>query len=137
MSRDERLAAILDLLGRAERVEVEEIVQPVGVAPATARRDPDALAPRQLVNRTRGGATAHTVAYDLPLRYKREQHARAKEAIAAAVMDLVPPGSRIGLTDGSTCTAIASALLQRTDLGEDGPEPGQTLVTNPSNNRAQ
>src|SRR5690625_5038670 len=107
MSRDERLAAILDLLGRAERVEAAEIVQTVGVSPAAARRGLDALAARQLVNRTRGGAPAHTVAYARPLRYKREQHARAKEAIAAAVMDLVPPGSRIGLTGGSTCTAAA------------------------------
>src|SRR5690606_23820810 len=92
------LTAILDLLGRAERVEVEEIVRMFGVSPATARRDLDALASRRLVNRTRGGATAHTVAYDLPLRYKRAQHARAKEAIAEAVMELIRPGSRIGLT---------------------------------------
>src|SRR5690625_327027 len=137
MSRDERLAAILDLLGRAERVEVEEIVQTFGVSPATARRDLDALASRQLVNRTRGGATAHTVAYDLPLRYKREQHARAKEAIAAAVMDLVQPESRIRLTGCSTCTAIASALGQRTALADDAPEPGLTVVTNAVNIAAQ
>lgn len=137
MTRDERLSAILDLLGQADRVQVEEIVETFGVSPATARRDLDALAGRQLLNRTRGGATAHTVAYDLPLRYKREQHADAKEQIAAAVMDLVPVGARIGLTGGSTCTAIASALGQRTDLGESGSNPALTVVTNAVNIAAQ
>ncbi len=137
MSRDERLTAILDLLGRAERVEVEEIVRTFGVSPATARRDLDALASRRLVNRTRGGATAHTVAYDLPLRYKRAQHAGAKEAIAEAVMELIRPGSRIGLTGGSTCTAIASALGQHPDLAADGGEPALTVVTNAVNIAAQ
>ncbi|MGC0273069.1 DeoR/GlpR family DNA-binding transcription regulator [Pseudactinotalea sp. Z1739] len=137
MNRDERLGAILDLLGQAERVQVEEIVEAFGVSPATARRDLDALAERQLVNRTRGGATAHTVAYDLPLRYKREQHAGAKAQIAAAVMDLIPVGARVGLTGGSTCTAIASELGQRADLSATDTAPALTVVTNAVNIAAQ
>lgn len=137
MSRDERLSAILDLLGQAERVQVEEIVETFGVSPATARRDLDALASRRLLNRTRGGATAHTVAYDLPLRYKREQHAHAKEQIATAVMDLVPAGARVGLTGGSTCTAIASELGQRPDLSATTTRPALTVVTNAVNIAAQ
>lgn len=137
MNRDERLSAILDLLGQADRVQVDEIVETLGVSPATARRDLDALAARQLLNRTRGGATAHTVAYDLPLRYKREHHAQAKAQIARAVMDLVPQGARIGLTGGSTCTAIASELGRRTDLDDAGKDPALTVVTNAVNIAAQ
>lgn len=137
MNRDERLASILDLLGTADSVQVGEIVETFGVSPATARRDLDVLASRQLLNRTRGGATAISVAYDLPLRYKREQHAEAKQTIAKAVMDLVPAGARVGLTGGSTCTTIASELGQRSDLVGRTAAESLTVVTNAINIAAQ
>src|SRR5690625_106936 len=137
MNREERLSSILDLLGSADSVQVAEIVDTFGVSPATARRDLDVLASRQLLNRTRGGATAISVAYDLPLRYKREQHADAKQRIAAKVMDLVPPGARVGLTGGSTCTTIASELGQRADLVGRTTAESLTVVTNAVNIAAQ
>jgi len=38
------------------------------VSAATIRRDLDQLAQQQMLTRTRGGATANSVSYDLPLR---------------------------------------------------------------------
>lgn len=133
MNREDRLIAILDLLGESGSLGVGDLVDTFGVSPATARRDLDVLADRQLLNRTHGGASAQSVAYDLPLRYKRGQATEAKSAIAIAASELVRPGARIGLTGGTTCTAIATELSRRSDLEQERP----TVVTNAINIAAQ
>lgn len=97
MTRTDRLTAILDLLAETGQVEVDEIVTRLGVSPATARRDLDSLAERRLLSRTRGGATTGALAYDLPGRYNRDDHAAAKQQIALAASALIAPGMVIGL----------------------------------------
>lgn len=136
MRREERLVAILDLLGEAGAIEVSDVVERWDVSPATARRDLDVLASRQLLTRTRGGASAHSVAYDLPSRFQRETNPEAKGAIARAVQSLIEPGMRIGLSGGTTCKAVAAALGQRTDLEANDGE-GITVVTSAINIAAQ
>ena len=116
-----------------DRVEVDQIVDRLDVSPATARRDLDALAEQQLLTRTRGGAVAHSVAYDLPIRYKNQQNPEAKVAIARAASSLVPRGAVIGLCGGTTATAIADALMSRADIMEPSHEPSLTIVTNAIN----
>lgn len=129
MRRDDRLTAILDLLGEEGTLEVEQIVSAFDVSPATARRDLDVLAKRRFLTRTRGGAVAAGISYDLPLRYKREQHAGAKAAIARRAQELIQPGQTIGFSGGTTCTAVAAELGRREDLREQGV----TVVTNALN----
>jgi DeoR family transcriptional regulator, aga operon transcriptional repressor len=133
MNRSSRVSAILDLLGERRRLEVEDVIREFGVSPATARRDLDSLAEQQLLTRTRGGAVAHSVAYDLPLRYKNQQNPEAKTAIAAAASALVQRGSTVGICGGTTATAIANALLSRADIMEPSEEPALTIVTNAIN----
>lgn len=133
MNRAQRLSAVLDLLSEGNQVEVDQIVERLGVSPATARRDLDALAEQQLLTRTRGGAVAHSVAYDLPIRYKNQQHPSAKAAIAQAASGMVPRGAVVGLCGGTTATAIADALMSRADVMEPAPDPGLTVVTNALN----
>ncbi|QIG39434.1 DeoR/GlpR transcriptional regulator [Microbacterium sp. 4R-513] len=133
MNRAERLNAVLDLLAENQRVEVDEIVQRLGVSPATARRDLDALAEQHLLSRTRGGAIAQSVAYDLPMRYKNLQRRDAKASIGRAASGLVPRGAVIGLCGGTTSTAIVDALLARADIMAASDEPGLTVVTNAIN----
>ena len=133
MNRADRLSAVLDLLAQNGQVEVDQIVDSLGVSPATARRDLDALAEQQLLTRTRGGAVAHSVAYDLPIRYKYQQNPDAKAAIARAASALVPRGAVIGLCGGTTATAIADALMSRGDIMEPSHEPSLTVVTNAIN----
>ena len=70
MHRYERLSAMLDILGQRGKVDVEDLAAELDVSAATIRRDLDHLAEQQLLTRTRGGAVANNVAYDLPLRYK-------------------------------------------------------------------
>ncbi|MCD2441763.1 DeoR/GlpR family DNA-binding transcription regulator [Agromyces sp. SYSU K20354] len=133
MNRAERLSAVLDLLAEHGQVEVDQIVERLDVSPATARRDLDALASQQLLTRTRGGAVAHSVAYDLPLRYKNQQNPASKSAIARAASALVPRGAVIGLCGGTTATAIVEELLTRGDIMEPSADPGLTVVTNAIN----
>lgn len=133
MNRADRLSAVLDLLAETGRVEVEQIVEHLGVSPATVRRDLDALAEQQLLTRTRGGAASQSVAYDLPLRYKNLQHREEKQAIARAASEMVSRGAVVGLCGGTTSTAIADALMSRPDIMEERQEPGLTVVTNALN----
>ncbi len=133
MNRDERLAALLDLVAENGTITVAQITKQLGASPATVRRDLDVLAEQQLLKRTRGGASAHSVAYDLPLRYKNVRNPDAKASIARAASALVTPGATIGLCGGTTSTAIAEALLARADLAESGDTPTLTVVTNAVN----
>lgn len=131
MKRASRLTAILDLLAAHGEVTVEELVEQLDASPATARRDLDSLAEQRLLTRTHGGAVAQSVAYELPVRYKSHLGAQEKEAIARAASELVTTGAVVGLSGGTTTTAIAAALAARADLGEF------TVVTNAVNIAAQ
>lgn len=131
MKRASRLTAILDLLAAQGEVTVEELVERLDASPATARRDLDSLAEQRLLTRTHGGAVAQSVAYELPVRYKSHQRTHEKDAIARAASALVTTGAVVGLSGGTTTTAIAAALAARADLGEF------TVVTNAVNIAAQ
>ena len=133
MNRAERMTAVLDLLAESGHLEVDDIITKLNVSAATARRDLDTLASQQLLTRTRGGATGQVVAYDLPVRYKRELHAPEKQKIAMAASALTQRGDVIGLCGGTTSTAIASILAARADIMEAGPHANLTVVTNAIN----
>lgn len=131
MKRAARLTAILDLLATQGEVTVEELVERFGASPATTRRDLDSLAEKRLLTRTHGGAVAQSVAYELPVRYKSHLQTHEKGRIAEVAAGLVQPGWVVGLSGGTTTTAIAAALAAREDLGEF------TVVTNAVNIAAQ
>ena len=73
MDRYARWNALLELLTETGRVSVEDAAERLDVSQATIRRDFDQLAQQQMITRTRGGAVANGVSYDLPLRYKTRQ----------------------------------------------------------------
>src|SRR5690625_1007625 len=114
--RRRRLDTVLDLVIDNGHISVEALVAQLGISPATARRDLDALADQQLVIRSHGGASANPDSSSLPLRYWAARNAGQKEAIAAAAVDLVRPGSVIGLNGGTTTTALAHELASRQDF---------------------
>lgn len=134
MKRAARLNAILDLLAADGEVTVDDLVERFGASAATTRRDLDSLAEQRLLTRTHGGAVAHSVAYELPIRYKSHLRTQQKESIAQAAAALVSPGMVVGLSGGTTTTAIAAALAAREDLAAG---PGITVVTNAVNIAAQ
>ena len=134
MKRAARLNAILDLLAANGEVTVEELVERFEASSATMRRDLDTLAEQRLLTRTHGGAVAQTVAYELPVRYKSHLRTHEKARIAQNAAALVAPGMVVGLSGGTTTTAIAAAIAARDDLADSG---GITVVTNAVNIAAQ
>ena len=133
MNRNARMNSILDLLAEQGEVSVEDLVERFDSSPATIRRDLDSLSERRLLTRTHGGAVAQQVAYELPVRYASHLRTAEKERIAEAASKLVQPGQVVGLSGGTTTTAIAAALAGRDDLGEQG----LTIVTNAVNIASQ
>lgn len=137
MSKHERWSALLELLAADGRLEVDEAAGRLGVSSATIRRDLDELAGQQMLVRTRGGAIAHGVSYELPLRYKSARHASEKQRIASAAAELVGDGEVIGLNGGTTTTEVARSLALRSGGGQleagSANTPALTVVTNALN----
>ncbi|MGW2119871.1 DeoR/GlpR family DNA-binding transcription regulator, partial [Streptomyces zhihengii] len=130
MSKHERWNALLELLAADGRVDVEDAAGTLEVSPATIRRDLDELAAQQMLVRTRGGAIAHGVSYELPLRYKSSRHASEKQRIASAVAELIGEGEVVGLNGGTTTTEVARALALRAGgTRRDAPDTGAPLLT--------
>ena len=133
MSGYQRWNALLDLLPGDGQLTVEDAAQALGVSQATIRRDLDQLAGQQLLTRTRGGAVAGHVSYDLPLRYKTTRHAPEKQRIGRAAAALVAPGAAVALNGGTTTSEVARALAVRPDLQDGTGIPVITVVTNAMN----
>jgi DeoR/GlpR family transcriptional regulator of sugar metabolism len=134
VSKYQRWNALLELLPEDGQLTVARAARELGVSQATVRRDLDDLAQQQLVTRTRGGATAGHVSYDLPLRYKTARHAPEKQRIGRAAAALVAPGSAVALNGGTTTSEVARALATRPDLQEGSGGPAAvTVVTNAMN----
>src|SRR6202000_1160985 len=124
MHKSTRLSAILDRLASGGTVDVTGLAKELAASPATIRRDLATLARQRLLERTHGGAVAHAVSYELPLRYKGVRFAPEKRRIAAAAAGTVAEGMAVGLTGGTTATEVARALADRERL---------TIVTNALN----
>jgi DeoR family transcriptional regulator of aga operon len=129
--RHERLSGLLEIVARDGAISVDDIVATFGVSAATARRDLDDLAGQQLVTRTRGGAVAHAVTYDLPMRYKSSRQPDQKRRIAAAAVELIGAASVVGLNGGTTTTEVGRALVA--EPGGSSRLRALTLVTNALN----
>jgi len=124
MRQADRLSAILERLSTGVSVAVSDLSVELEVSPATIRRDLELLEEQRLLTRTHGGAVAHGVTYELPLRYKGARHAEEKRRIARIAAGLVADGMSVGLTGGTTTTEVARALVDRERL---------TVVTNALN----
>jgi DeoR family transcriptional regulator, aga operon transcriptional repressor len=118
------LSAILERLADGGSVAVADLAVDLAASPATIRRDLVHLERQRLLARTHGGAIAHAVSYELPLRYKGVRHAESKRRIASEAAAYVTEGMAIGLTGGTTATELARALADQQKL---------TIVTNALN----
>ena len=135
VSRQQRLNSILEILVERGSVEVDEMADLLRVSMATVRRDFDALAKRQLLNRTHGGAVATGGSFKLPLTYKIAKEDEMKQRIAAVAAGMVKRFQIVGLNGGTTTTEVARALVGRTEFtpGEYGEPAALTVVTNALN----
>lgn len=136
MSRQQRLANILELVVEKGSIRVEDAASALDVSEATIRRDFDALAKQQLLTRTHGGAVATGGSLGLPLTYKIAKDDEAKQRIAAVAAQMVSRYQVVGINGGTTTTEVARALVARSEFAPgDSSEthPALTVVTNALN----
>src|SRR6266700_5266185 len=122
--RADRLTVMLEILAAKGTMDVAATARELGVSTTTIRRDLRLLEEQRLLNRTHGGAVAHGVLYELPLRYRSGRHQEVKRRIGAAAAKRVGDREVVGLTGGTTTTEVARALVDRRQL---------TVVTNALN----
>jgi DeoR/GlpR family transcriptional regulator of sugar metabolism len=123
MLAEQRQAHILELVKRSGAVRVSDLVVDLGVSDMTIRRDLGVLAQAGLVQKVHGGATlvADSSAYEPSFTAKSSLERIAKREIALAAAELVPPGTAVAMSAGTTTHALAGELLD---------VPGLTVVTN-------
>ena len=125
VQRYERHGFILERIASNGKVTVRELAGELNVSTASVRRDLRFLEDQKSLARTHGGAVAHGVIYELPLRYRAGRHEQEKRRIAAAAATRVArEGAVVGLTGGTTTTEVARQLVDREQL---------TVVTNALN----
>ncbi len=119
----ERQARILVEVRSRGAVKVSDLSRLLNVSEMTIRRDLDSLAAHGRLAKVHGGATVNgALSTDEPgFEAKEARQTGEKEAIATMAVQLVRPGSAIGLSAGTTTWTFAHRLRELTDL---------TVVTN-------
>lgn len=108
---EERRQEILDLLHQSGRASVTELSQRFGVSEVTIRADLHALAERNLIVRTHGGAVpANQGMTELALVLRRQRQVRQKWLIGQAGAAMIQHGDAVFLDSSSTSLAIAHQL---------------------------
>lgn len=95
---------------------VEVLAERLGVSASTVRRDLATLQRDGRLARTYGGALARDVFHERSFAESERRNLGAKSAIAAAAVDLVPPGGTVFVDAGTTCLALAQRLADRGPL---------------------
>ncbi|MCV2393247.1 DeoR/GlpR family DNA-binding transcription regulator [Actinotalea sp. M2MS4P-6] len=121
-----RRERMLALIAERQFVRVADLADAFGISEVTVRGDLAALETSHGVRRVRGGVLAPTrlVAAERSFEQVSSELAEEKAAIGAYVAGLVEPGSSVLLDVGTTTTAVARALVARTDLDH------VTVITN-------
>ena len=112
-----RQQQIITILQAQHFLALEDIARAFSVTTQTARRDLIDLEEAGTVRRLHGGAIlAHPVIDPPTYRSRRVERVAAKTAIAAKVAAMIPNGSTLFLDTGTTCEAVAKALIHHRDL---------------------
>lgn len=103
-SRREKLAALIE---KHRYLPVGELCRRLGVSEATARRDLNALASRNKLKRTHGGALAEYNERFPSFNERQNAGSRGKLQIARAALRLIRPGGVYFFDSGTTVFALA------------------------------
>jgi len=116
--RQERMQELIEAHGY---VRVTDLAETFGVSTVTVRADLGTLESAGRVRRVRGAAVAHA---ERPFEAAANDLAQEKAHIGRHAAGLVASGATVMLDAGTTTTAVARALLARTELRD------VTVVTN-------
>lgn len=114
--KESRQGLILRLMEQSFYVSVEEIADRFSVTTQTARRDILALEEAGKVRRLHGGAVIVSPLETQVYHQRRVDNAAQKDRIGKLVAELVPDGASIFIDSGTTCEAVARALIVRSHL---------------------
>jgi DeoR/GlpR family transcriptional regulator of sugar metabolism len=122
LSSIERQEKLRRFVEQQQRATVTEISEHFSVSLATVRRDLEALAERDEIQRFHGGAMAVQQAPpELPALQREIEQVAEKKRIGQAAADLVTDGETVFLGSGTTVLEVAYNLRQRRNL---------TVITN-------
>lgn len=111
-----RQRALLQRLAVDRYITLDEIARRFSVTTQTARRDVMELEQMGYLRRVHGGAMVLDGVGEGTLRDRRIANSTAKNCIGACVAAEIADGMSIFLDTGTTCEAIAHALVGRKDL---------------------
>lgn len=126
----QRQEVILTTVERDGGARVSDLVHEFGVSDMTIRRDIEALAEKGLVHRVHGGATLADRSIDEPgFSVKSEMNPVQKSQIARTAASLIPPGTSVALSAGTTAYAVAVELraVQHLTVVTNSPRAAELL----------
>lgn len=114
MNKSERCLAILDMLQKRHKVEVNELAKEFRISEMTIRRDLNFLAEQYNITRTHGGALManQPVVRMISFDESRISNKEAKERIAAKAASLIKNGQRIFIDAGSTTRIVLNYMSE-------------------------
>ncbi|WP_028022148.1 DeoR/GlpR family DNA-binding transcription regulator [Enterovibrio calviensis] len=130
-----RRELILEMTHAKGNVSVEMLTEFLGVSAQTVRRDINQLCSENLLRRRHGGVESFERQLNDPYQQRAVTNSEAKHAIARAVADLIPDGSTVFISIGSTPAIVAEALTQKRELTvmTNNLNAAMTLSNEPSN----
>lgn len=111
-------------------VRVSDLVTELGVSDMTVRRDIETLADKGLVHKVHGGATLADRSIDEPgFSVKSEMNPVQKSEIARTAASLIPPGTSVAVSAGTTAYAVAVELraVKRLTVVTNSPRVAELL----------
>jgi DeoR family transcriptional regulator of aga operon len=99
-------------------IRVTDAADELGVSEVTVRGDLSALEKRGGIVRVHGGAMPSTAIRESSLEASLDRDAAAKRAIGREAAAMVSSGESLFVDAGSTCMALAEALVERRDLSD-------------------
>lgn len=113
LSREDRQARILAMLGREGAVRIVTLAKAFRVTTETARRDLDELGARGALIRTYGGGASRSLTDEPAIGERTQTRSEARRKIAARAAALVEAGDVVMIDCGSTTGIFAQALALR------------------------
>ncbi|MCL6708732.1 DeoR/GlpR family DNA-binding transcription regulator [Pseudomonas sp. R2.Fl] len=114
--KERRQAFLVRYLEQHQYITLDEIASLCSVTTQTARRDIMALEREGKLRRTHGGAVISQPFETGVYHQRRVSNPEAKAAIARKVAELLPDGCSVFIDTGTTCEAVARALVARKNL---------------------
>ena len=116
-----RRAQIIEIARERSVVSVDSLANILGVSAQTVRRDINRLCNDDILRRRHGGAEFPSATQNISYDLRQTQNSDAKQAIGRRAAKLVPDGSIIFISIGTTPAIVAGELRKKTNL---------TVVTN-------